>query len=55
MKTYSFTLRPKTVEAADRVAQVMGFESRSALMEFALKQFVMEVIRDGKVQSRAFE
>lgn len=48
-------LNPKTVEATDKVAEVLGFESRSALVEFVLKKFVMEVIENGQVPSRAFE
>ena len=49
VKTYSFTLRPAIVEAADKIIKSKGFESRSAFVEFVLKQHIMEVIKNGKV------
>lgn len=51
----SISLEPKIVEAVDKTVEVLKFGSRSALVEFALKKFVVEVITDGKIQSRAFE
>lgn len=49
LEVFSFTLNPKTIRAADKVIEFKKFESRSALVELALKKFILEVIKDGKI------
>lgn len=48
VKTYSFTLRPETVEGLDKIVKFKGFESRSAFVELILRQHFKELIKDGK-------
>ena len=49
VKTYSFTLRPETVEGLDKIVKFKKLESRSALVELIFRKYILEVLNDGKV------